>query len=196
MICMPRLLCLFLLASTALPSTQAAVDSPTADNTSQRPRICLVLSGGGARGAAHVGVLKVLEEYRIPVHCIAGTSMGSLVGAAYATGTTLPEMDVILGSISTELLFKEAPPRQELAMRRKQDDYDILFTPEVGLHQGEVKLGKGIVTGVQLETVLRQLSKTKGYQKFDRLPIPYRAVATDLVSGQAVVFDEGGKSVV
>ncbi|MWV16996.1 BamA/TamA family outer membrane protein [Pseudomonas sp. L-22-4S-12] len=150
-----------------------------------------MLSGGGARGAAHVGVLRVLEEYRVPVHCIAGTSMGSLVGAAYATGTTLPEMDVILSSISTELLFKEEPPRQELAMRRKQDDYEILFTPEVGLSKGEVKLGKGIVTGVQLETVLRQLSKTKGYQHFDRLPIPYRAVATDLVTGQAVVFEEG-----
>lgn len=190
MTAMPRFLAL-LLASAVLPPAQAAVNSPSAEEPTKRPRICLVLSGGGARGAAHVGVLRVLEEYRVPVHCIAGTSMGSLVGAAYATGTTLPEMDVILSSISTELLFKEEPPRQELAMRRKQDDYEILFTPEVGLSKGEVKLGKGIVTGVQLETVLRQLSKTKGYQHFDRLPIPYRAVATDLVTGQAVVFEEG-----
>ena len=188
---MPRFLALWLLASSALPSTPAAASSSATDEPGKRPRICLVLSGGGARGAAHVGVLRVLEEYRVPVHCIAGTSMGSLVGAAYATGTTLPEMDVILGSISTELLFKEEPPRQELAMRRKQDDYDILFTPEVGLSNGQVKVGKGIVTGVQLETVLRQLSKTKGFQHFDRLPIPYRAVATDLVTGQAVVFKEG-----
>ena len=186
---MPRFLALFLLASSTLPVAQAA--SSEAAATPAHPRICLVLSGGGARGAAHVGVLRVLEEYRVPVHCIAGTSMGSLVGAAYATGTTLPEMDVILSSISTELLFKEEPPRQELAMRRKSDDYSILFTPEVGLSKGEVKVGKGIVTGVQLETVLRQLSKTKGYQHFDRLPIPYRAVATDLVTGQAVVFKEG-----
>lgn len=188
---MPRFLALWLLASAALPSTPAAASNSATDDAGKRPRICLVLSGGGARGAAHVGVLRVLEEYRVPAHCIAGTSMGSLVGAAYATGTTLPEMDVILGSISTELLFKEEPPRQELAMRRKQDDYDILFTPEVGLSNGQVKVGKGIVTGVQLETVLRQLSKTKGFQHFDRLPIPYRAVATDLVTGQAVVFKEG-----
>jgi NTE family protein len=186
---MSRFLALLLLASATLPAAHAA--SSQAVKTPAHPRICLVLSGGGARGAAHVGVLRVLEEYRVPVHCIAGTSMGSLVGAAYATGTTLPEMDVILSSISTELLFKEEPPRQELAMRRKGDDYSILFTPEIGLSKGEVKLGKGIVTGVQLETVLRQLSKTKGYQHFDRLPIPYRAVATDLVTGQAVVFKEG-----
>jgi len=186
---MSRFLTLFLLASATLPTAQAS--SSQALTAQAHPRICLVLSGGGARGAAHVGVLRVLEEYRVPVHCIAGTSMGSLVGAAYATGTTLPEMDMILGSISTELLYKENPPRQELTMRRKQDDYDILFTPEVGVRNGEVLLGKGIVTGVQLETVLRQLSKTKGYQQFDRLPIPYRAVATDLVSGQAVVFKEG-----
>jgi len=186
---MSRFLVLFLLASATLAPAYAASSQATIKPA--HPRICLVLSGGGARGAAHVGVLRVLEEYRVPVHCIAGTSMGSLVGAAYATGMTLPEMDVILSSISTELLFKESPPRQELAMRRKQDDYGILFTPEVGLRNGEVLLGKGIVTGVQLETVLRQLSKTKGYQQFDRLSIPYRAVATDLVTGQAVVFKDG-----
>lgn len=188
---MPRLLALWMLAYSALPFTAAAASDPAVAEQGKRPRVCLVLSGGGARGAAHVGVIRVLEEYRVPVHCIAGTSMGSLVGAAYATGTTLPEMDVILGSISTELLLKEKPPRQELAMRRKQDDYDILFTPEIGLSNGEVKVGKGIVTGVQLETVLRQLSKIKGYQHFDRLPIPYRAVATDLVTGRAVVFQDG-----
>ena len=127
-----------------------------------RPRICLVLSGGGARGAAHVGVLKVLEEYRVPIHCIAGTSMGSLVGTAYATGTSIEEIEKTLQGISTELLFKEEPPRREQTMRRKRDDYTILFTPEVGLQDGQVKIGKGLVTGVQLETVLRQLSKAKG----------------------------------
>jgi NTE family protein len=170
---------------------RANPDSPRLAPKLSRPRICLVLSGGGARGAAHVGVLKVLEEYRVPIDCIAGTSMGSLVGAAYATGTSLPEMEQLLKSISTELLFKEKPPRQELAMRRKLDDYSILFTPEVGLQNGQVKVGKGLVSGVQLETVLRQLSKAKGFHHFDQLPIPFRAVATDLVTGKAVVFREG-----
>lgn len=172
----------------ALLATAAGAEQPTAK---PRPKICLVLSGGGARGAAHVGVLKVLEEYRVPIDCVVGTSMGSLVGAAFATGMTLDEMDEIIGSISTELLFKEQPPRQELAMRRKEDDNSILVTPEIGVSNGELKAGKGLVSGVQLETVLRRLTKAKGYFHFDELPIPYRAVATNLVTGKAVVFSEG-----
>src|SRR4051812_21512105 len=106
---------LFVLAPVA-----KAEESPKPIGGAKRPKICLVLSGGGARGAAHVGVIKVLEEYRVPIDCIAGTSMGSLVGAAYATGTTVAEMEKINESISTELLFKEKPPRKELSMRRKQ----------------------------------------------------------------------------
>lgn len=157
------------------------------------PKICLVLSGGGARGAAHVGVLKVLEELRVPIHCITGTSMGALVGAAYATGTTLQEMDSILNEITTELLFKENPPREELSMRRKQDDYRLFFGPEIGVGTatGGLGLPKGVVTGVQLETVLRRLAKAPGYYQFDKLPIPFRAVATDLVTGKAVIFRDG-----
>jgi len=182
-------------ALLAAPDLYAqAQESPAAASTPKRPKICLVLSGGGARGAAHVGVLKVLEELRVPVHCIAGTSMGALVGGAYATGTTLPEMDGILKEITTELLFKENPPREELSMRRKGDDYRLFFGPEIGVGsnvRGAVGLPKGVVTGVQLETVLRRLARTPGYYNFDKLPIPYRAVATDLVTGRAVIFKEG-----
>ena len=178
-----------LLAALALPA--GAAEPVTPAPTAKRPKICLVLSGGGARGAAHVGVLKVLEEYRVPVHCIAGTSMGSLVGAAYASGMTVAEMDQIMASITKELLFKEKPPRAEQSMRRKADDYKPFIGPEIGIKDGNVFLGKGIVTGVQLETVLRQLSRIKGYQNFDKLPIPFRAVATDLVNGKAVVFKDG-----
>jgi NTE family protein len=184
---------LFLIALAMLgmvTSVQAATQA-TAGSAKARPKICVVLSGGGARGAAHVGVLKVLEEYRVPIDCIVGTSMGALVGAAYATGMTLEEMDQVLGSISTRLLFQEEPPRQQLSMRRKLDDITNLLTPEIGINAGELRLGKGLVTGVQLETVLRRLTRVKGYYRFDDLPIPYRAVATDLVTGKAVVFDEG-----
>ncbi|HEY6133056.1 MAG TPA: patatin-like phospholipase family protein, partial [Rubrivivax sp.] len=153
--------------------------------------MCLVLSGGGARGAAHVGVIKVLEEYRVPIHCIAGTSMGSLVGGAYATGMSVPEMEKVVAGITVELLYKEKPPRQELSMRRKADDSRNYIGPEIGTASGTSFLGKGVVTGVQLETVLRELSRVQGYHHFDDLPIPFRAVATDLVTGKAVVFDEG-----
>ncbi|WP_369804684.1 patatin-like phospholipase family protein [Cupriavidus sp. YR651] len=156
-----------------------------------RPRICLVLSGGGARGAAHIGVLKVLEELRVPVDCIAGTSMGSLVGGAYASGMSTADMEKLVGTLTTAEIFKERPPRQDLAIRRKIDDQTNLFTPEIGVRKDGLLLPKGAVSGVQLETVLRRLANAPGYRDFDALPIPYRAVATDLVSGTAVVFSQG-----
>ena len=127
----------------------------------------------------------------MPIDCIAGTSMGSLVGGAFATGITVAEMEETLGEMSTERLFKEKPPRQERSIRRKTDDFTILFTPEIGFRDGDFQLPKGIVSGVQLETVLRALAKAKGYREFDQLPIPFRAVATDLVTGTPVVFSEG-----
>jgi len=185
-----RLVLVALLTVMAVPAAAQSVLALQAG--AKRPKICVVLSGGGARGAAHVGVLKVLEELRVPVDCIAGTSMGALVGAAYATGTTVPEMEKITAAITTELLFKEDPPRAERSMRRKADDYRPFFGPEIGVGGGKgLGLPKGVVTGVQLETVLRELSKAKGYYRFDALPIPFRAVATDLVTGKAVVFSDG-----
>ena len=163
----------------------------SADPGGKRLKVCLALSGGGARGAAHVGVLKVLEELRVPIDCIAGTSMGALVGGAYATGMTLAEMDVLLRSINTELLIRETPPREERSMRRKEDDYRPYITPDLGYKDGSIGFGKGVVSGVGLETVLRELTKVKGYHRFDELPIQYRAIATDLVTGRAVVFRDG-----
>jgi NTE family protein len=173
--------------AAAQAPAQAAAQSPDG----KRPRVCLVLSGGGARGAAHVGVLKVLEELRVPVDCVAGTSMGSIVGGAFASGVTVAEMEQTLGAMSTDLLFKEKPPRRERSIRRKADDFSNLFAPEIGIRDGKLLLPKGIVSGVQLETVLRTLAKAQGYRTFDDLPIPFRAVATDLVTGKPVVFSEG-----
>jgi len=175
------------LASTLLVTPPAWAQAPEA----KRPRICLVLSGGGARGAAHVGVLKVLEELRVPVDCVAGTSMGSIVGGAFASGITVAEMERTLGEMSTDLLFKEKPPRQERSIRRKADDFTSLFTPDLGIRDGQFQLPKGVVSGVQLETVLRALATSQGYRKFDQLPIPFRAIATDLVTGKPVVFSSG-----
>jgi NTE family protein len=170
---------------------QSPAEAPAAAATTKRPKICLVLSGGGARGAAHVGVIKVLEEYRVPIHCVAGTSMGALVGGAFASGMTVAEMEKINADITVEKLFKERPPRQELAMRRKADDYRNYVGPEIGTGGGAATLTKGVVTGVQLETVLRQLSRVQGFVRFDDMPIQFRAVATDLVTGKPVVFNEG-----
>jgi len=182
----------FALAQPAPPTAMGSI-APRFAKPVGRPMVCLVLSGGGARGAAHIGVIKVLEEYRVPIDCITGTSMGSLVGAGYATGMTVPEMEKLTERITFDLLFKEVPPRPELTIRRKQDELRLnLFSPEIGVNdRGDVGFAKGVVSGVQLERVLRDLSRIKGYVDFDKLPIPFRAVATDLVTGKPKVFDRG-----
>lgn len=163
----------------------------------RRPKVCLVLSGGGARGAAHIGVLRVLEEHRVPIDCITGTSMGALIGAGYASGMTLPELEALADRISVDALFKETPPRAERSIRRKQDDQRNLFSPQIGITDDpRVLLPKGVVSGVQLETVLRKISRIKGHVEFDELPIPFRAVATDLVTGKARDFDRGDLALV
>jgi NTE family protein len=150
-----------------------------------------VLSGGGARGAAHVGVLKVLEELRVPIDCVVGTSMGSIVGAAFASGLSIPEMEAELRQLSLGTLFNDEPPRQDVPIRRKQDDQNIFFGPELGVKGGSLSLPKGVVSGVALEAELRRLARIPGYVDFDKLPIPFRAVATDIGTGKMVVFDRG-----
>ena len=108
-------LCLLAGLATAQPAAAPGA-SATADTPVRKPRICLVLSGGGARGAAHVGVIKVLEELHIPIHCIAGTSMGAIVGAAYASGMSVPEMEAAIGEITFDRLFSDNPPRALASM--------------------------------------------------------------------------------
>ena len=127
----------------------------------------------------------------MPIDCVAGTSMGSIVGGAYASGLTTGEMEKTLAAISTRTLLEEKPPRQDQAIRRKLDDREQLFAVEAGLDGRGLSLQKGAISGVGLEAVLRRLSTRPGYLDFDQLPIPYRAVATDLVTGKAVVFSEG-----
>ena len=107
-------------ASWAEPQVLTLSDPPT------RPRVCLVLSGGGARGMAHIGVLKVLEDLKIPIDCIAGTSMGAIVGGLYASGMTARQIDATMRSLDWQEAFRDAPPRRDLAFRRKQDDRNFL----------------------------------------------------------------------
>jgi NTE family protein len=180
---------LIALLATALAVGAARAQQASAEQVA-RPKICLVLSGGGARGAAHVGVVKILEQMRVPIDCVVGTSMGAIVGAAYASGSTLPEMEGLLGTLSTRILFKELPPREERSIHQKIDDARNL-SPELGLGREGLLLPKGLVSGVQLESVLRRLSKARGFHRFDDLPIPFRAVATDLATGKPVVLSQG-----
>jgi len=166
----------------------AGAEAPEAP---RRPKVCLVLSGGGALGLAHVGVLRVLEELRIPVDCIAGTSMGSIVGAAYASGMTPDEMERRLRATDWDLVFRDAPPRTEQSVLRKQLDAMGLWGLELGLSRGLPVLPKGALAGQQLLATLRSFVHEPPGGNFDRLPIPFRAVATDIESGEAVILSRG-----
>jgi NTE family protein len=167
--------------------------APTAQAAEgQRPRVGLVLSGGGARGAAHVGVLKVLDELHVPVDAIAGTSMGAVVGGLYASGMTGAEIETLIRSLNWQDAFRDRPPREELGFRRKQDERNFLVRYALGLKEEGFVLPPGLVQGQKLEQVLRNAAlPVAEIQRFDRLPIPFRAIATDLESGQAVLMDSG-----
>jgi NTE family protein len=167
--------------------------SPCADgSTSERPRIGLVLSGGGARGAAHVGVLKVLEELNVPIDCIAGTSMGAVVGGLYASGLSPQEIATNLRGIDWYDLFDDSPPRRHLPLRQKQAIRASLFDFELGLGPHGLLFPGGLVAGQKLEYLLESLTlRCAGAADFDELPIPFRAVATDIETGGRVVLSEG-----
>src|SRR4051812_50024007 len=105
-----------------------------------RPKTCLVLGGGGARGAAHIGVLKVLEREHVAIDCIAGTSMGAIVGGMYAAGYRADEIEALLRDIDWRDMFQDDPPRVELPMRRKEDELRFLGGVELGLRDGKIAL--------------------------------------------------------
>ncbi len=180
--------------AAAVPSSVAPSD--TARPEQVRPRICLVLSGGGARGMAHIGVLKILEELRVPIDCIAGTSMGAVVGGLYASGMTAAQIETTMRSVDWQEAFRDAPPRRDLAFRRKQDDRNFLVRLPLGLKHGQILLPKGFIQGQKLQETLRQLTLPfSNSTNFDLLPTPFRAVSTDLLSGDAVVMDKGDLSI-
>ncbi len=169
------------------PASRADADAPPT-----RPRICLVLSGGGARGMAHIGVLKVLEELKIPIDCIAGTSVGAIVGGLYASGMTAQQIDATMRSLDWQEAFRDTPPRQDLAFRRKQDDRNFLVQLPLGLKHGKILLPKGFIQGQKLQETLRQLTLPfNNGTEFDLLPTQFRAVATDLETGNAVLLERG-----
>ncbi len=180
---------LVLLASHS-PGVPAQTKPTAAPPTS--PRIGLALSGGGARGLAHVGVLKVLDEMRVPIHCVTGTSMGAIVGATFAAGTTPEEMEKVVLAADWDSIFRDRPEREEIAVRRKIDDYKTLLAPEFGVKDGGLALPKGAIAGVSIESFFRELAAPAiGVTDFDKLPIPFRAMATDIETGESVVLDRG-----
>ena len=160
------------------------------------PCVGLVLGGGGARGAAHVGVLKVLERERIPVCAIAGTSMGAIVGGLYAAGYDAAELERLLATIDWVDMFVDTPPRAQLPMERKEEDFRHLVDLEIGYRDGRLGIPTGLVRGQKLMLLLRRLTlSTWRAEDFDQLPIPFRAVAADIVTGRKKVFADGDLAV-
>jgi NTE family protein len=180
-------------AILALPAIALPADGDAAPTAGERPRIGLVLSGGGARGAAHVGVIRALEKMRIPVDAVAGTSMGAVVGGLYAAGLSGDEIEAALRALDWQELLRDRAPRRDLVFRRKQDDRSILAKGALGFRAGEgVVLPLGLVQGQKITQALRAATlRVAEVQDFDRLPIPFRALATDLETGEPVVLRSG-----
>ncbi|MEL4255922.1 patatin-like phospholipase family protein [Shewanella xiamenensis] len=158
----------------------------------ERPKIGLVLSGGGAKGAAHVGVLKILEEHHIPVDYIAGTSIGAYVAGMYALGYSASEVETIMMGVDWDSGYSDTIPRNVLSYRDKQlrDRYNIPLN--IGYTEGEVRAPSGLLRGQTMSQLLRQSTDlVQQFGDFDALAIPYRAVATDLETSLPVVIDHG-----
>ena len=177
------LLCLLL---GFLPLLVLASEAP-------RPKVGLVLSGGAARGLAHIGVLKALEEQGIRIDAIAGTSMGAVVGGLYASGYKVDELEKLALSIDWQAALSDAPPREDVPFRRKQDDRDFLVKQKLSFRDdGSLGLPLGVIQGQNLALLLESLlAHTSDTRDFDKLPIPFRAVTTDIANGEKVVFRKG-----
>ena len=178
-----------LFPAARLEAQAAPVERP------HRPKIGLALGGGGARGFAHVGVLKELEALHIPIDYIAGTSMGSVVGGLYACGYSPAAIEDIVKRIPWDTLFTDAPPRAQLSFRNKEDDFLHLLPIQLGLKKSGIGLPSGLVAGSKLSFILQSvLLSADAAPDFDHLRIPFRAVAADIQTGEVVVLSKGSLS--
>jgi NTE family protein len=159
-----------------------------------QPTIGLALSGGGARGAAHVGVIRVLEQMGIRIDYVAGTSMGAVIGGLYAMGMSPDQIESTIEEIDWNAIFQDAPPRQNRRIRRNLDDQTYLMSARPGVREEErqVNLVPALIQGQRLDLALRRYTlPARSIHDFDDLNIPFRAVATDAVTGEAVILGEG-----
>ena len=152
-----------------------------------RPRVALVLSGGGARGFAHIGVLRVLHEMRIPVDYVVGTSMGSVIGGAYAAGASVKELETMARLTDWDRVVADRPARDDLAVRRREEDLLLPSRIEFGVSRDGISLPPAAASNAALELALNRLLPPGTRDKpVNQLPVPFRSVASDLVNGQLV----------
>jgi NTE family protein len=170
-------------------------DVPPPHVAEGRPSIGLVLSGGGARGGAHIGVIKALQELRVPIDEIAGTSIGAVVGGFYVSGMTVNDMVNLVDGLEWEAAFLNVTPRRLKSFHRKRDDDLFLVDQKPGLNKGQFQLPFGFVQGQVFDTILsRETLRASRVDDFDHLILPFRAVASDLATGEPVVLRSGSLS--
>ena len=175
-----------------LVAGETEAQEPTPTEGDDRPVVGLVLSGGGARGFAHLGVLKVLHEMRVPVDLITGTSMGAVVGGVFSTGLTYPELEALVMAEDWSRIFQDDPPRRELPMRRKRLSRQMPLGLELGIGLDGVRFPPALVGGSRLTNALQAYTfRASGLESFDDLPIPFRAIGADIGDGSMVVLDRG-----
>jgi NTE family protein len=161
------------------------------NNSKSRPKIGLALSGGGARGLAHIGVLEWFEEHRIPVDYIAGTSMGGLVGGLYAMGMSAAEIRAFVTALDWDQALSGPPGYAELSFRRKEDRRSYPTDLELG-GRGGVRLPVGVNSGHYINQIFDRVTLPYfGIKNFDELPIPFACVATDMLAAEQVVIKRG-----
>lgn len=159
----------------------------------KRPKIGVVLAGGGAKGFAHVGVLELLDSLNIPIDYVAGNSMGGLIGGLYSIGYTGKDLEIFSENLDWNYLLNDAPPRAELPFieKKKTGKYQL----RLGLKGYEPAIPAGLIYGQNIQMFFLSLTASyEGVQSFDDLPIPFRCVAVDLVSGKQVVLKDGSLS--
>ena len=187
----PAVCCSLLVAllGLALP-TQAAETIPP--GPAARPRVALVLGGGGARGAAHIGVLEELQRLRVPVDCVAGTSMGSLVAGALAAGLTPEVMRGHMAKANWDDMFQDNPAYEDTNYRSKELARRFIPGLELGLKSDGLYYTPGVVAGEKIKLFFNRLVRADlGERSIERLPLPLAIVATDIGTGERVVFREG-----
>ncbi len=172
--------------------TVAAQQATITRSAQQRLKVGLALSGGGARGAAHIGVIRVLEEHRVPIDYIAGTSLGAIIGGLYASGMSTDDIEAAMLGIEWGEVFTDPTPRRDRSFRRKRDDDSFLVKYKPGVGSEGLKLPAGVVQGQKIDLVLSRLTLPVAHIKdFDELMVPFRAVASDIATGQEVVLGSG-----
>ncbi|NLJ92809.1 MAG: patatin-like phospholipase family protein, partial [Aeromonadales bacterium] len=162
-------------------------------HTTERPKIALVLSGGGAKGAAHVGVIQALEKQRIPIDIVTGTSMGAYVAGMYALGLSGDELEQQLLSLDWNQGYQDKVGRDELSLRRKRQNDEFLLHTDIGINKDwQLSLPAGFYQGQSMGALLRKSTlNLPGIPNFDDLPIPFRAVATNMETVTPVVLKQG-----